>query len=51
VLASRTEILIRKHGCHYRYMVQLVNLAARYLSAPLLHNAVFAVSHFSDIIC
>ncbi|CAK9863631.1 unnamed protein product [Sphagnum jensenii] len=26
------------------YMVQLVNLAARYLSAPLLHNAGFAAS-------
>jgi len=29
---------------HYRYMVQLVNLAACYLSAPLLNNAGFAAS-------
>jgi hypothetical protein len=28
-----------------RYMVQLVNMAARYLSGPVLHSSGFAVSY------
>jgi hypothetical protein len=40
------EHLVKKDGCYCRYRVQLVDLAACYLSAPLLHNAEFAISPF-----
>lgn len=33
-----------------RYVVQLVNLAARYLSGPLLHSSGFAVSNVPIVI-
>jgi hypothetical protein len=36
--------LIEYGSCNYSYMVQLLNLVAQNLAAPVLHNTGFAVS-------